>query len=251
MAQQTGTVTLQGTLGNLTFFKSQDGYMVKIKSAVSKDKILSDDRFARTRENMAEFGNAGASAKTLRMPFNSVLQQSADNRMISRLLALMLKVVQSDTIGTRGERTAKNGDLSLLEDFDFNNKGILNSTLTCLYDLTYTRVTGNVVFDLPSFIPTQVIAAPKGTTHYQLQLAGAPVDLDAIKNPAQFILSSILPWDNANTAALNLSLSLPAASTLPVFVLLQVQFYTKVNADYYVLNNGAFNACAIVKVDLP
>ncbi|HEX5153613.1 MAG TPA: hypothetical protein VFW07_19325 [Parafilimonas sp.] len=249
MAKQTSTVTLNDTIGNLTFFKSQDGYMVRAKSGISKDKILSDKRFARTRENMAEFGNAGKSAKALRTPFNSVLQQSSDNRMVSRLAAIMLKVVQSDTTGKRGKRKAVNGDFSLLEDFDFNNKGILSTTLITPFDLVYTRASGNIAFDLPSYIPTQNIAAPQGATHYQLQLAAAPVDFNAKKNPAQAITSSILPWNDTATTPLSLTLALPAASTLPVFILLQVQFLTQVNADYYPLNNGAYNACAIIKVD--
>lgn len=36
MAKQKGTFPMQGTLGNVTFFKSQDGFLVKQKSAVSK-----------------------------------------------------------------------------------------------------------------------------------------------------------------------------------------------------------------------
>lgn len=251
MAQQKGAIPIQGTIGNLTFFKSPDGYMVRTKGGVPKEKILSDKRFARTRENMAEFGNAGKSAKVLRTPFNNVLQQSSDNRMVSRLATVMLRVVQSDTIGKRGKRKAANGDFTLLEDFDFNNKGILSTTLTTPFDLVYTRNSGDVSFDLPSFIPTQGIAAPTGATHYKLQLAAAPVNLNAKKNLGQSVASSILPWDDVTATPLNLSLSLPAASTLPVFVLLQVQFLTQVNADYYPLNNGAFNACAIVSVDIP
>lgn len=251
MAKQTSTVTLNGTIGNLTFFKSQDGYMVKTKSAVSKQKILSDRRFARTRENMAEFGDAGRSAKLLRNPFNNLLQQSSDNRMVSRLAGAMLKVVQSDATGKRGSRKAANGNLSLLEGFDFNNKGILGTTLISPYNITFTRASGDLAFDLPSLIPTQGIAAPQGATHYKLQLAAAPLDLTTTKNIAESSASSILPWDDVATTPLNLALSLPAAAALPVFVLLQVQFLVQVNADYYPLNNGAYNACAIVAIDIP
>ena len=251
MAQQKGSVPIQGTIGNLTFFKSQDGYMVKTKSGVSKSKIMSDPNFKRTRENMAEFGNAGKASKVLRTPFNSLLQQSSDNRMISRLVALMLKVIQSDTTGKRGKRDVLNGDLSILEHFDFNNKGILSATLISPYDVTYTRASGSLVLDLPSFVPTQGIAAPQGATHYKLQFAAAPVDFSTTKNTAGIAASSVLPWDDVATTALTLSLSLTAASTLPVFMLLQVQFFTQVNTDYYPLNNGAYNTCAIISIDTP
>src|SRR6188768_3351710 len=101
MAHQRSTVTIQGTIGDLTFFKSQDGYMVKAKSTVSKEKILSDKKFARTRENMAEFGRAGKAGKVLRTPFNNLLQQSADNRMVSRLMTKSLEVIHTDTVNKR------------------------------------------------------------------------------------------------------------------------------------------------------
>lgn len=251
MAEQKSTVQIQGTIGNLTFYKSQDGFMVKSKSSVSRSKIMSDPKFQRTRENMAEFGSAGKTAKVLRTPFNSLLQQSADNRMISRLATVMLRVIQSDTTGKRGRRKAVNGDLSLLENFDFNNKGILSTTLITPFDITYTRSSGEVTFDLPSLIPTQGIATPQGATHYKLQLAAAPIDFASNKNIAQITASSVLPWDDVATTPIALTVTLAAASTLPVFVLLQVQFLTQVNADYYPLNNGAYNACAIIKVNKP
>lgn len=251
MAKQKGPSPIQGTIGNLTFFKSQDGFMVKTKSEVSRSKILSDPKFQRTRENMAEFGNAGRAGKILRTCFNSVLQQSADNRMVSRLAAQMLKIIKTDTVGKRGERTVANGNMALLAGFDFNNKGILSTTLISPYDVVYTRASGDLSFSLPSFIPAQGIVAPRGATHYKLQLSAAPVDFSNPKNIAQSASSAVLPWDNVATTALSLTLSLPAASVLPVFVLLQIQFFIRVNTDDYPLNNGAYNACAIINISTP
>ena len=251
MAQQKGTVQIQGTIGNLTFFKSQDGYMVKAKSQVSKDKILSDPKFLRTRENMAEFANAAKTGKKLRTPFTSLLRLSSDPRMVSRLTALCAQVLKTDAASKRGKRIVANGDMSLFNEFEFNNKGILSTTFLAPYTVTFTRTSGDVQLDVPSFTPQLGIAAPQGTTHYQLQLAAAAVNLNAKKNIAVLTGSGILPWDNTPATALSLTLSLPANSTFPVFVLLQIQFMEQLNADYYPLQNGAYNACAIIDVDLP
>jgi hypothetical protein len=251
MAQQKGTVQIQGTIGNLTFFKSIDGYMVKAKSQLSKERILSDPKFARTRENMAEFGNAGKSAKKLRTPFTGLLQSASDPRMVSRLTALCMKVLKTDATGKRGKRTVAKGDMTLFSDFEFNNKGILSTTLLAPYTVAFTRTTGDVQFSLPAFTPQLGIAAPQGATHYQLQLAAAAVDFSAKKNTALQISSGVLPWDNTPTTDLALTLSLPANSTFPAFILLQVQFMEQLNTDYYALKNGAYNACAIIDVDTP
>jgi hypothetical protein len=251
MAQQKGTVQIQGTIGNLTFFKSQDGYMVKAKSEVGKDRILSDPKFSRTRENMAEFANAAGAGKRLRTPFTGLLKLSSDHRMVSRLTALCAQVLKTDVTSKRGKRTAANGDMSLFSGFEFNNKGILSTTLLAPYTVTFTRTSGNVQLDVPSFTPQLSIAAPQGATHYRLQLGAAAVDFAAKKNAGVQTGSAILPWDNTPTTALSLTLSLPANSTYPVFILLQVQFMEQLNADYYPLQNGAYNACAIIDVDTP
>lgn len=251
MAKQKGQVPVQGTIGNLTFFKSVDGFMVKAKSEVSKDRILSDPKFSRTRENMAEFGNAGHAGKILRAPFTNLLQLSADQRMIARLVKVCSQVLKTDTTSKRGKRTVGNGDASLFNGFEFNNAGILSTTLLAPYTIAFIRTSGNVQLDVPSFTPQTGIAAPQGATHYQLQLAAAPVDFTAKKNVSVQTGSAVLPWDNNPTTALSLTLSLPANSTFPVFILLQVQFMEQLNGDYYPLQNGAYNACAIIDVDTP
>jgi hypothetical protein len=58
MARQKSIIALEGTLGNITFFKSRDGYMAREKGGVNPDKIANDPAFERTRENNAEFGRA-------------------------------------------------------------------------------------------------------------------------------------------------------------------------------------------------
>ena len=55
----------------------------------------------------------------------------------------------------------------------------------------------------------------------------------------------------ADTAAIALTASLTANSTLPVVQVLGVEFYQEVNGQMYELKNGAYNALAIVIVDTP
>jgi len=66
MAKQIGVIKIQGTIEDLTFRKTQDGYMVSKKSAVNKSRITNGSSFVRTRENMAEFSNATKAGKLLR-----------------------------------------------------------------------------------------------------------------------------------------------------------------------------------------
>ena len=50
MARQKGIIKLDGTIGGITFYKSQDGYLAREKGGVSADKIANDPNFQRTRE---------------------------------------------------------------------------------------------------------------------------------------------------------------------------------------------------------
>jgi hypothetical protein len=104
MARQKGIIKLDGTIGDITFYKSQDGYLAREKGGVEASRIANDPAFARTRENGAEFGRAGKAGKMLRTAFRALLQNTADPRMVSRLTADFVKVIQADATNDRGQR---------------------------------------------------------------------------------------------------------------------------------------------------
>lgn len=69
MAQQKGIIPLKGTIGNITFYKSKDGFLAREKGSLDATRIANDPAFQRTRENGAEFGRAGKAGKVLRTAF--------------------------------------------------------------------------------------------------------------------------------------------------------------------------------------
>jgi hypothetical protein len=66
MAKNKSLFKIEGTLDNVTFYKSADGYFVRTKGGVSKNRIMNDPAFVRTRENGSEFGRSASSGKLLR-----------------------------------------------------------------------------------------------------------------------------------------------------------------------------------------
>ena len=54
---------MEGTMEDLTFYKGTDGYLVRTRGGVSRNRILNDPAFARTRENGMEFGSITGSGK--------------------------------------------------------------------------------------------------------------------------------------------------------------------------------------------
>jgi len=80
--------------------------------------IQNDPAFQRTRENGQEFGRAGAARRLLRTSIRHYLQKAANSRMVSRLTRDMVRIIKSDPVNDRGERTVLNGDLTLLKGFE-------------------------------------------------------------------------------------------------------------------------------------
>jgi hypothetical protein len=142
MAKQAGIIRLRGTVGNITFQKTPNGYLARDKAFVTKERIESDTSFQRTRENNAEFKNAAVSGKLLRVSIASLLQNVKDFLLVARLTKVMLAVVKSDPTDVRGARNVANGNSSLLQGFDFNSNAELTTVFTQPYTTAVDRVAG-------------------------------------------------------------------------------------------------------------
>ena len=249
MARQSGLIKLNGTMGGITFYKTQDGHLAREKGGVEASRIANDPNFQRTRENGAEFGAAGKAGKLLRTAFRNILQNSADNRMVGRLTSEMVKVIQADLTSVRGLRNVLDGETELLTGFEFNIKGKLGNTLYAPFTSAINRVAGTLEVSLIPFIPANMIAAPNGTTHFKIETAGAEVDFENENYVIDGNDSAIIPWNNTATAAITLTNTVTANSLSPLFLVLGIEFYQEVNGTMYPLKNGVFNPLAIVKVD--
>ena len=249
MARQKGIIKLKGTIGDITFYKTQDGHLAREKGGIDAQRIATDPAFQRTRENGSEFGRAGKAGKILRTALRPLLLNSADSRMVSRLTQSMVKVIQADTTSERGLRNVIDGEAELLFGFEFNIRGKLGTSLFAPFTATIDRVAGTLDADLASFVPSNMIAAPSGTTHFKMVSGGAEVDFEAETFVVATSETAILPWDATATAAINLSNAVTANSTSPLFLALGIEFYQEINGQMYPLKNGAYNPLSIVKVD--
>ena len=248
MARQKGIIKLKGTIGDITFYKTQDGHLAREKGGIDASRIASDPAFQRTRENGSEFGRAAKVGKILRTALRALLLNSADGRMVSRLTQSMVKVLQADLVSERGLRNIIDGEAELLAGFEFNIRGKLGTSLFAPFVATIDRPTGVIEVILASFIPANMIAAPSGTTHFKIISAGAEVDFEAETFVVENSETAILPWDSVATAVITQTNTVTSASTKPLFLALGVEFYQLVNGQMYALKNGAYNPLALAKV---
>ncbi len=248
MGKLDGIIKLKGTFDDLTFYKSADGHMVRTKGGVSKNRIMRDPAFQRTRENGTEFGHCATAGKMLRMSIGTMLFHAKDRRLSSRLLTVMTQVKNLDGVSRRGERNITEGlstpaGRQLLIGFDFNARAGLGSVLYS--PLTLDNATGAVT--IASLKPSEQIMAPDGATHFSMQ--SAFVNLDFTSGVFETMYS---PEDNHplndTVIAVTLTPSAVPTGTGHAFHLVLIEFFQEINGIQYPLNNGAYNVLNVLDV---
>ena len=248
MARQNGILKIKGTIGGMTFYKSQDGDLVREKGGVDASRIANDPAFARTRENGAEFGAAGTAGKLLRDALRSLMMNASDGRVTSRLTQKMTEILKLDSTNTRGNRTIAEGlvDVSgkmAFKGFDFNANAILKSILFKKYSVD--TATGGIAIN--GLVPINDVAFPSGATHMSLTSGFAIVDFATSETDLETSASINMAIDaNINNMVL-IPAVLPTGTGIKFF-LLKVEFFQIVNGQQYGLKNGAYNALSIVEV---
>lgn len=249
MARQKGLIKIEGTLGDISFYRTADGFMAREKGGVSADRIKNDPAFKRTLENGQEFGRAGKASKTLRTALRELLLLASDPRVTSRLTKEMMRILKTDAISARGLRQVTLGDLSLLKGFEFNVNGQLSTTLFASYNTVIDRAGGTLTVTVPPFAPGTMIKAPAGATHFRLISGGAEVSFETGNFLTNLASTLPLPINNADTASLTLESLVTPNTREPLFLAFGIEFYQQVNGQFYSLNNGAFNGLALVQVN--
>lgn len=248
MAKLKGILKIHGTLDELTFYKTQDGYLVRTKGGVSGERIANDPAFIRTRENGAEFGSAASAGKLLRNTVRPLMLNASDNRVTSRLTQVMTLIKNYDLTSPRGERSVADGiqdpaAKQLLKGFDFNSRAILGTVLHASYNISPT--TGEI--SIGSFTPVSDLSVPAGATHVSLRSAFAIVDFAAGTGAIEYSPATNLPIDGIASPVTLTPAAVPAGTGTKM-LLLMLEFFQEVNSVQYSLKNGAYNVLTIVAV---
>lgn len=248
MGKLAGIIKLEGTLDGLTFYKSQDGYIVRTKGGVSKSRIMNDPAYARTRENLSEFGLNAKSGKLIRDSVGVLLNRAKDSKLSSRMLQLMNAIKNLDSSSVRGQRTVQLGmetaaGKQLFKGFDFNAKATLASVLHATY--TVDTATGTIA--IPDFISQEQLSAPSSATHVSFRSAFINLDLaTGIFDKSYSPINNVLIDQNLTTVIL-IPEEIPVGSGIQLYILL-VEFFQEVNGVQYPLQSGTYNALSVVEL---
>lgn len=221
----------------------------KPSKGVSGDRVKNDAAFERTRENNAEFARAGKAAKLVRTVFREVMVNAKDTITQARLLKVFARIVKTDSVNGRGERTVANGDLRQLKGFNFNVQAPFSDSLYAKCPITIDRATGAVDVNIPAYVPRIMVQAPEGTTHYKIVAAAAVINFDTEEYEYAMQSSLELPWGHTATAPAVFNLVVPPASMDTIVVVMGIEYYQLVNGRSYALKTGELNSTSIMKVD--
>lgn len=249
MARLRGLIKLEGTLDNLTFYKSKDGYLVRTKGGISKERMANDPAFERTRENGSEFGHSANAGKQLRIAVRNMIINAKDARITSRLTKAMSVVKNFDTTSARGERKVAVGLVddaakAVLKGFNFNNRALLGSVLFAPYSLD--TLTGEI--NIPNLFAKNDISGTHGATHFSLQTGFLNIDFSTGESAIEYSPQVNLPIKGPMTSATLTPDAVPAGTGNNIY-LLMIEFFQEINGVQYSLKNGAYNVLAIVGVD--
>jgi len=258
MAKQTGLVKYSGTMGGVRHFKIKglDGDFAGLAGGPTGEQIQNDDAFARTRENMSEFGGCASAAKSIRVALAQIIKQFSDSRLTGRLTAIMKQINLEDITNARGERSIEiSANQNVLSGLNFNENISLSGIFNAPYTLSNTPARDSATFTIPGFNPANLISAPSGATHFRLVSAIA-VASDWQYNPATGKYEPTDPtlselsniqysgYLDLNAAVPNtvITSTLPGSPTMTASVsvlnCIGIEFYQQVGPNYYLFASG-------------
>ncbi len=248
MAKFDGIFEIQGTMKGMTFYKTKDGLLIRAKGGVSKQRIMNDPAFQRTRENGSEFSHNAKMSQLVRRSIANLLPLAKDYRVSSRLSQTMSGIKNLDFESVRGERKVAVGILSdagkqLLKGFNFNANATFSSVFKSQYVLD--PVTG--VVTIVAFTPNLHLGLPQGATHVSFSIAVSTVDFESeafettYSERTNFSIGSGMQ----DFALTPLSLPVPTGSTMFYFL---IEFFQEINGEQYPLRNNAYNVLYLMDI---
>lgn len=247
MAKQAGYIKLEGTMGDLSFYKNRDGkFIARRKGGVSRKRILNDPRYKRTRENLSEFSTAASSAKFLKNAFREIEIKSNGGKLHNRLYSIAMKVVKTDSVSPRGERKFELGDMTLMRGFEFSEKAKLENVLKVQPTIQEDATTLTV--NIPQLVPSKYLIFAEGSKFYRLSLIRAAVDFVQQAYNTEVAATPPLPINDLPALPVNLSLPKPGIEGEKYFYALAIEFFLDVNGSQYDLNDLSQNPAVILAI---
>ncbi|MEM9983183.1 MAG: hypothetical protein AAF734_11860 [Bacteroidota bacterium] len=243
MAKLQGIFKFTGTLGEVSAYKGQNGEInLRQKGGVEKSRIMNDPNFARTRENMSEFGKAASAGKLVRRALRSV-SSYFKYATAGKVTKLMREKIEEDTENARGERTittANLGDIANRLDI-FKNVAAEVCKIPLLIASSGANISiGLNVTSTADFIP------PAGATHYRVKSLVGIVKVEDEK--AEQLEGTTGAWEALSApVAFTDSYATGAVADDLVIGVAYIEFAQQVGGNFYTLGGAYFEQASYIQ----
>ncbi|WP_343306900.1 hypothetical protein AAHN97_07270 [Chitinophaga niabensis] len=100
MAKQTGPIKIRGTIDNICFYKTKDGYYARLKSSLTGKRVKKDPRFKRT---MAYAGMLVIASRLASRCYRSLPEENRVHEMYRALTGMAMQMLK---VGMEAEEIA-------------------------------------------------------------------------------------------------------------------------------------------------
>ena len=125
MAYQTGVIEYKGSFKSIRHWKNRKDPKIYAgeKGGACKELIMNNPAFARTRENMKEFGGCGVVAKAIRRGMIQLIPEHTDTHFTGRLMKIIKMINLKEEVGLRGKRAIMiSQNRTMLKSLDLHEK---------------------------------------------------------------------------------------------------------------------------------
>ncbi len=249
MARQESTLKFTGTVGDITGYKTKNGYFTRKKSSLSGEKIHNSPGSEGTRKENNEFKSVSPSAALVKHSFLEDIPEAYEGGAHNRLVSTMSKVRDQDFIHPKGFKNVATGmheeiGKHQLKGFEFNQYAHLNNILRKEYSIN----TIEAILTINGLNPLKDFKKPPSASIVGITLLWSKIDFEAFE-------SHTVSSDEAMISLVNNSLDTvlaipepPAGSGTNVFVL-KLVYYQEIGGKHYVLKNKEYCCARVVGVE--
>lgn len=263
MAYQTGVIQYKGSFKSIRNYKNRKDPKMYAgeKGGANRDLIMNNPAFARTRENMNEFGGCGMVVKAIRLGLQHLIPENTDTHFTGRLMKIIKMINLKDLQGLRGKRAIEISlNKTMLKSLNFHEKRKIDFELKrCTTQRhpdsrTEATITVNELNPGPKLVP--------GNAQYyrlinHLSIVSDYVynendrrynPLSPLKATAAYVYSDYTPVNTSLST--ELQASFPVGTVVPdAYTVLQcvgIEFYNRAGTDGYVLySTGTMLLCDV------
>ncbi|MEO6831634.1 MAG: hypothetical protein ABI378_04960 [Chitinophagaceae bacterium] len=195
MPKQIGPLPIEGTLGDLIFYKTIHGHLVRRKGNLNKERVSSEAAFEGSRKASSEFGRAGAASGLVRNAIKTHCPYVGDGQTHARLSKVFGEIIRADKTHSVGERQVISENIAVLKTFEWKLDHPLSRSFwgQCGGNMTPE---GKLTITMNAFNPKRDLAWPLNATHARITVVCLSVDFPNRIIESEAVRSGVLPKNN-------------------------------------------------------